>query len=115
MIIFKNTRIIVRRMGSAHKPIAELFSALSHPARILILGLLREKELSVTELIEKTKLPQANVSQHLSLMRSARIVSTRRTGKSISYRISSEKVGTLIDTALSMLKDRLKQEADSLK
>jgi len=74
-------------MGSAHKPIAELFSVLAHPARILILELLRDKELSVTEIIKKTGLSQANVSQHLSLMRSERIVATRRDGKTINYRL----------------------------
>ena len=45
---------------------AEMCKVFSNSIRLEILNLLRDKEMSVTELIKKTKLSQANISQHLS-------------------------------------------------
>ena len=64
---------------------AEMCKVFSNPTRLEILNLLRDKDMSVTELIDKTKLTQANISQHLSIMRSKGIVNFDRKGKNIYY------------------------------
>jgi len=48
---------------------AEFFKALSHPARIQILEMLRADELSVTELQDHLGIESSSVSQHLSVLR----------------------------------------------
>ena len=58
---------------------AEMCKVFSNSTRLEILNLLRDKELSVTELIEITKLSQANISQHLSIMKSKALL--YQTGK----------------------------------
>ncbi len=57
---------------------ADIFQALAHPTRIAILELLRDGELSAGALIEKLDLEQANVSQHLAVLRAKQLVSTRK-------------------------------------
>ena len=64
---------------------ALVFKALGHPARIKIVKQLLEKELCVGEVEERVKLRQANVSQHLNILRNAGIVDCRREGKKRCY------------------------------
>ena len=67
---------------------AELLKALAHSRRLEIVQLLREQELCVSDIYEMLDLPQANISQHLMILRDAGIVSTKRNGKQIVYRLT---------------------------
>jgi rhodanese-related sulfurtransferase len=49
----------------------------------------------VEALAEETAMSIANASQHLQILRAARLVETRRAGVSIHYRLASEQVGQL--------------------
>jgi ArsR family transcriptional regulator len=66
---------------------ADIFQALAHPTRIAILELLRDGELSAGTLIEKLELEQANVSQHLAVLRAKQLVSTRKAGNQVFYAV----------------------------
>ena len=66
---------------------ADFFQALAHPTRIAILELLRDGELSAGKLIEKLVLEQANVSQHLAILRAKQLVTTRRAGNQVFYSV----------------------------
>ena len=66
---------------------ADLFQALAHPTRIAILELLSDGELSAGSLIEKLAMEQANVSQHLAVLRSKHLVSNRRAGNQVFYSV----------------------------
>lgn len=67
---------------------AILLKALSHPKRLEIIQLLREKELPVADIQEMLDLPQGNLSQHLQILRKSGVVKTRREGKQIYYNIA---------------------------
>jgi DNA-binding transcriptional ArsR family regulator len=65
---------------------AGLFQALAHPTRIAIVELLRdEKEVPVSRIYERLGLEQANVSQHLTVLRSNQIVVGRKDGNQVFY------------------------------
>jgi ArsR family transcriptional regulator len=66
---------------------ADIFQALAHPTRIAILELLAKGELSAGALIEKLELEQANVSQHLAVLRAKRLVSNRKDGNQVFYSV----------------------------
>jgi len=66
---------------------ADIFQALAHPTRIAILELLSEGELSAGALIEKLGMEQANVSQHLAVLRAKQIVSNRKVGNQVFYSV----------------------------
>ena len=87
---------------------AEMCKVFSNPTRLEILNLLRDKEMSVTELIEKTKLSQANISQHLSIMKSKWIVISDRKGKNIYYRLTNPKIIKAFDIIKEILSERLR-------
>lgn len=67
---------------------ADLLKALAHPKRLEIVHLLRDRSLTVGEIQEMLDLPQANLSQHLQILRNAKVVTTKKTGKQIHYRLS---------------------------
>ncbi len=94
-------------MESLYKIHAELCKVFSNPTRLEILNLLRDKEMSVTGLIEKTKLSQANISQHLSIMKFRGIVISDRKGKNIYYRLTNPKIIKAFDIIREVLSERL--------
>ena len=94
-------------MKELYKIHAELCKVFSNPTRLEILNLLRDTEMSVTELIEKTKASQANISQHLSIMKSKGIVASDRKGKNICYRLTNPKIIKAFDLIREVLHERL--------
>jgi DNA-binding transcriptional ArsR family regulator len=62
---------------------ADIFRALAHPTRVTILEFLGKGELSASELIEKLGMEQANVSQHLAVLRTKQIVANRKAGNQV--------------------------------
>lgn len=66
---------------------ADIFQALAHPTRIAILELLTQAELSAGKLIEMLGMEQANVSQHLAVLRGKQIVINRKAGNQVFYSV----------------------------
>jgi len=85
---------------------AEICKVFSNPTRLEILNLLRDREMSVTELIEKTKLTQANISQHLSIMKSKGVVESTRKGKNICYKLTNPKIVEAFDIIREVISER---------
>jgi len=71
---------------------AEICKTLTNPKRIEILNALKTEEKTVTELVTALGASKANVSQHLAVMRHKGILTTRREGVNIYYRVSNPKV-----------------------
>jgi ArsR family transcriptional regulator len=57
---------------------AELYKLLAHPARLEILNILKLQDTSLEQLTETLGLVKANISQHLAILKMARVVSVRR-------------------------------------
>src|SRR3989344_8197410 len=95
-------------MKELYKIHAEMCKVFSNPTRLEILNLLRDKEMSVTELIKKTELNQANISQHLSIMKSKGIVISNRKGKNIYYKLTNPKTIKAFDIIKEVLAERLR-------
>src|SRR3989338_4381884 len=96
-------------MKELYKIHAEICKVFSNPTRLEILNLLGKNEMSVTELIRKTGLSQANISQHLSIMKSKGIVTSSRKGKNIYYRIVNPKIIKAFDMIREVLAEKLKE------
>jgi len=90
---------------------AGICHTLANPKRLEIIDKLRDQELSVTELVEALEISQANLSQHLSLMRQRGIVTTRREGLNIFYRLSNPKIIKACDLMRQVLMENLKSGA----
>lgn len=85
---------------------ANLLKALAHPRRLEILQLLREESLSVSDIYGMLDLPQANISQHLMILRDAGVVKTRRDGKQIFYEVAHPQIVQASDLFREVLIDQ---------
>ena len=66
--------------------------ALADPKRLCVLESLAVGELSVSELAGRVACQVPNMSQHLAVLRAAGLVSTRREGSTVFYRLSDPRV-----------------------
>lgn len=78
-----------------YEQFARVGKALASPHRLELLDLLMQCERTVESLAQETGMSIANASQHLQVLRAARLVETRREGTSIYYRLASESVSAL--------------------
>lgn len=72
------------------------FKVIANQKRLEILQLLRNEELSVSEMVEMLGVRQANLSQHLALLRQHRLVTTRRSGLNVYYRLADKRIAQSI-------------------
>ena len=86
---------------------SEICKTLADPKRLMILHELRGGEMSVGQIVSSLGLPQANVSQHLAIMRERGIVATRREGTSIYYSLANRKIGEACDLVRQVLEEQL--------
>lgn len=95
---------------------AELFKALGHPVRIRILEILRGGERTVSELQEELGVEMSSVSQQLSVLRTRQLVTGRKEGTTVIYRVLDPQVFDLLDIARAMFQrqlDSLQELADA--
>lgn len=88
--------------------IAERFKSLAEPARLQILTCLRSGELTVSELVEETRLGQANVSKHLQLLYAMGFVSRRKEGLFVHYALADRSVFDLCVVMCGRLEAEMK-------
>jgi DNA-binding transcriptional ArsR family regulator len=75
-----------------------IFKALGHPIRYKIVKFLYDGPKCVCKLNEDIEFSQANLSQHLKILKEAGILSSEKVGMNIHYRISSEEIKNIIDS-----------------
>ncbi|MCE2810318.1 MAG: metalloregulator ArsR/SmtB family transcription factor [Planctomycetaceae bacterium] len=80
---------------------AAIFRALGDPSRLQLLALLAKREMCVTELTERLQDNLPAISQRLKLLRSERLVKTRREGKHIYYSLADNHIALLIENGLA--------------
>jgi DNA-binding transcriptional ArsR family regulator len=68
--------------------VAEYFGLLAEPTRLAILHTICNDERTVSAIVEATGATQTNVSRHLGLLHAAGVVSRRRDGSSVHYRVA---------------------------
>lgn len=93
---------------------AEFFKTLGHPARIRILELLSEREHSVAEMLPEVGIEPAHLSQQLSVLRRANLVTSRKEGSSVHYSLTSPYVAELLEVARRILTGVLSGQAELL-
>jgi len=86
---------------------SDLCKTLANAKRQRILDALREGEVTVGDVVLRTGFPQANVSQHLALMRSKGLVIARRDGAHVYYSIANPKILQAFDLITEVMRESL--------
>lgn len=89
--------------------------ALSAPARLKLLEQLAQGERGVEALAEKTALTVANCSQHLQQLRRSGLVTSRREGKAVIYRLTDARTLELLSVLGEVAERNLAQVRDILR
>lgn len=84
----------------------ELLKALANPVRLSIVHELGHGARCVHELVEALGAPQPLVSQHLRVLRGARLVSAARRGKEVMYTLQDAHVSQIVDDAIRHTQER---------
>ena len=99
-------------MGTGPNPVnemqAEVFKALGHPIRLMIVRYLAGGEHAVSEIVQAAGAEQSNVSRHLSLLRQAGVLSSRKDGLKVYYQLSSSDLAGAISRLLTCVQDMVR-------
>lgn len=112
LTFWKRCVILFRKMPARayiSKELGKLLSVLSHPHRIRIIEELRGGEKDVNSLQAVLGVAHSGVSQHLSLLRSHRVVSERREGRHVFYQLVQPKLATWLMEGLEFLEGNVHQ------
>ncbi|MBB5916255.1 ArsR family transcriptional regulator [Nocardia transvalensis] len=93
---------------------ADFFKTLGHPVRIRVLELLSRREHTVAEMLAEIDVEAANLSQQLSILRRAGLVTARREGLSVTYTITTPEVAQLLAVARAILTGVVAGQAEAL-
>ncbi len=94
---------------------ASIFQALAHPTRIAIVEVLREGEISARAIQEKLGIEQANLSQHLAILRSREIVAHRKEGNQVFYSLRNRVLIKVLDMMRQYYQANLSDAVQMLK
>ncbi|MEN6430096.1 MAG: metalloregulator ArsR/SmtB family transcription factor [Coriobacteriales bacterium] len=84
---------------------SEVCKTLANAKRQMILESLRSGELTVSQMVERTGVPQATLSQHLAIMRSKGVVVARRSGNNVYYSLTSPKILQAFDLITEVMRE----------
>ncbi|MDO4370112.1 MAG: metalloregulator ArsR/SmtB family transcription factor [Clostridia bacterium] len=85
--------------------LAELFKIFGDSTRIRILYVLFEAEVCVCDIAEVLKMTQSAISHQLRLLKQAKLVKSRRDGKTVYYSLADDHVRTIIDQGMEHIEE----------
>jgi len=83
----------------------KLLHGFSHKTRVQILEAVKEKEKTVSELVQQLEGNQSNISQHLACLKGCGLVVGRQEGKYVYYRVRNQLVRDLLTMVDEVLED----------
>ena len=90
---------------------AEMCKVFSHPKRLEILNVLREKEMSVGDLVNRLNVAIGNLSQHLNMMKQRRVLASRKDGNVVYYRLANAKMLRAFDLIREILLEGIQRQS----
>ena len=92
-----------------HADVCKIFS---NAKRLEIINMLNGREMSAGELLERTGLSKANLSQHMTVLKSKGVIITRREGVSVYYCISNPKIIQACNLMKEVLLEQLEEKGN---
>ncbi|MGB7874850.1 MAG: metalloregulator ArsR/SmtB family transcription factor [Anaerolineales bacterium] len=93
---------------------AEFCRAMGNATRLQILHILRERPMTVSEIMEMLELNQSMVSRQLSVLRSVGVVTGERDGNGVRYHLTDETIGEVCDLVRKVLIDQVHKNSNDL-
>lgn len=95
----------LRRDDEILYDLADLFRMFADSTRVRIMNELRRKETGVSELANELGMTMSAISHQLRILKSARLIRSRRDGKGILYSLADDHVRTILDMGIEHLEE----------
>ena len=82
----------------------DIYKAISDPIRRDILDLLKEKDLTVNEIVNNFNISQPSISNHLTILKNAGLITSEKSGKYIYYSLNTTVLTESFKWFLSLIK-----------
>src|SRR5512133_1417775 len=89
---------------------ADVCKIFANATRLEIISLLKDREISANELLEKIGLSKANLSQHMAVLKAKGVVLTRREGVTVCYRIANPKIIQACNLMREVLAEQIQEK-----
>jgi ArsR family transcriptional regulator, virulence genes transcriptional regulator len=89
---------------------ADVCKIFANAKRLEIINILKDGETSANELIERTGLSKANLSQHMAVLKAKGVIMTRREGVGIFYRIANPKIIQACNLMREVLSEQIQEK-----
>jgi ArsR family transcriptional regulator, virulence genes transcriptional regulator len=89
---------------------ADVCKTFANSKRLEIINLLKEKEMSNSELMEKTSLSKVSLSQHMNVLKAKGVVLSRRKGVFLFYRIANPKIVQACTLMREVIMEQLREK-----
>ncbi len=86
---------------------ASVCKGFADPKRLILINALRDGERSVTELCDLTGISQTNASQHLAILKSKGLVTSRRGGQRVFYTVTSPAINEALDLLRGVMAEQM--------
>ena len=97
----------MQKIFELHADVCKIFS---NAKRLEIISMLNDREMSASELLEKTGLSKANLSQHMTVLKSKGVINTRKEGINIYYCITNPKIIQVCTLMKEVLLEQLEEK-----
>lgn len=97
---------MIKSSSEQFKEQAKLLKILAHEVRLNIIYCLKDGEKSVSELLKEINIEQSTLSKHLSILRMSNIISDRREGNIIFYKLQTPCVVKFFSCAIDVIKEK---------
>jgi len=94
---------------------ADFCKAMGNATRLQIMHILRERPMTVSEIMEKSGFGQSTVSRQLAVLRSVGVVLGERHANEMIYQLTDENIGEVCDLVRKVLVDQMQKKSDTLK
>lgn len=91
--------------------LAQVFQALAHPIRVAIVDLLRDGEVCVCDIAGQIGAERSNVSRHLAVMQRAGVLSSRKDGLQVLYRVRTPCILEFFSCATRVARRNVEEDA----
>ena len=93
---------------------ARVLKAIAHPVRLIIVDLLGKGELSFSELKDRFPFDKSTISKHLAILKDVGIVSARRQGLDMIYKLEIPCVLEFLECATRVLEESIEKQCSYL-
>jgi len=94
---------------------AEFCKAMGNATRLQIMHILRERPMTVSEIMQQTNQGQSTVSRQLSILRSVGVVTGDRHGNEMVYQLANEKISEVCDLVRTVLIEQTQKQSITLR